>query len=118
MAAGIDQSRHVLVFVTEIYRVKVNGNDMKDNCKKEFNHAETTKPGCMLAVVMEPAMRDASSWKGRLGMTLGGRLYADFCDVDEWSDADLDEKVKTMLIPKLRLHETAGAQMSAFFLQL
>jgi len=39
MAAGIDRTQAVLVFVTRNYVNKVGGTNEADNCKKEFNYA-------------------------------------------------------------------------------
>ncbi len=83
MCEGIDESAVVVVFLTDRYVEKVRSKDEKDNCKKEFNYAETRKGGqCMIPVVMDP---DAgSSWAGPVGMVLGSKLYIDFSDDTLW----------------------------------
>ena len=43
MCEGIDESAVVVVFLTDRYVEKVRSKDEKDNCKKEFNYAETRK---------------------------------------------------------------------------
>eukprot|EP00164_Ancoracysta_twista_P022509 GFYU01041482.1.p1 GENE.GFYU01041482.1~~GFYU01041482.1.p1 ORF type:complete len:174 (+),score=49.03 GFYU01041482.1:12-533(+) len=74
MAKGIAKSMLVVVFVTERYETKVSGkgpNGKRDNCFKEFNHAEK-KCGSeyMIPVVMEPRMTDTPKWSGMLGIVL------------------------------------------------
>ena len=79
MAEGIDNTKCILVFITREYREKVNGIDMKDNCKYEFTYA-VNQLGAqnMIPVIMEPEMKDAHKWKGELGAALGSMLYIDF----------------------------------------
>ena len=79
MAHGIENSKGVLVFVTDEYRKKVNGNNDRDNCKYEFKYAALMKPENMVAVVLEPEMRDTKIWGGMLGATLGSNLYMQTC---------------------------------------
>jgi hypothetical protein len=79
MAEGIDNTKCVLVFITKEYREKVNGIDMKDNCKYEFTYA-VNQLGAqnMIPIIMEPEMKDTRKWKGELGAALGSMLYIDF----------------------------------------
>ena len=79
MAEGIDNTKCILVFITREYREKVNGMDMKDNCKYEFTYA-VNQLGAqnMIPIIMEPEMKDARKWKGELGAALGSMLYIDF----------------------------------------
>jgi CRP-like cAMP-binding protein len=84
MCAGIDQSSVCVVFITRNYIQKVGGENMADNCKKEFEYSERrkTQEG-MIPVMMEElsgeaaAYRDPSVWGGPVGMCLGGQLYVD-----------------------------------------
>jgi len=87
MAAGIENSAVVLCFATKKYCDKVGeirspenpDPNPADNCKKEFNHAVLKKKP-MVAVVMEPRMRDTSGWNGNFGIELGSNLYVDMVD--------------------------------------
>jgi len=81
MANGIDRSAFVLVIITERYCAKVNGPNAGDNCKREFNYAALKKTGArMVAVVVEPGMRNPRSWGGTVGLTLGKQLYVDLSE--------------------------------------
>ena len=78
MAKGIERTKCVIVFMTQKYYDKVNGEIPDDNCLLEFNHAKRTKKSDkMLAVVMEPCMTKPKEWKGQVGMHLGGKMYID-----------------------------------------
>eukprot|EP00794_Sanderia_malayensis_P011111 gene11111-12281_t len=78
MAAGIEKTKVVLVFVTKRYCEKVNAGSPGDNCELEFDHAvRVTKTNNMLAIVMESGMSDTSSWRGKVGMQLGNKLYVE-----------------------------------------
>ena len=62
MAAGIDTSSTVAVFVTRNYIEKV-AKETADNCKMEFGYALQKKgPSHMFAIVMEPRVRDTKTW--------------------------------------------------------
>lgn len=79
MAEGIDNTKCIVVFITREYRDKVNGIDMKDNCKYEFTYAMNQFGSQnMIPVIMEPEMRETNKWKGELGAALGSMLYIDF----------------------------------------
>ena len=39
MTAGIEGSSTIVVFITQRYMEKVNGDDATDNCQKEFGFA-------------------------------------------------------------------------------
>ena len=66
MTSGIDNSRLVLAFVTRAYIDKVRQTDnASDNCKLEFKYAANRKTAKgMLAIVMEPGVRDTKTWDG------------------------------------------------------
>ena len=75
---GIDQSRFVIVFVTQKYIDKVAGRGSKrdnDSCRLEFNYAASRKGGSNLIPIV---MEDINDWNGPVGMHLGGRLYFSF----------------------------------------
>ena len=79
MCRGIDDTKVVLVFITNRYCQKVAGENESDNCKMEFSYAQRRKgvPN-MIPIVMEPSMTKTTSWEGPLGMALGGILYVNF----------------------------------------
>jgi len=84
MAEGIDNTKCVVVFITNDYRNKVNSLDMKDNCKYEFTYAMNQLGSQnMIPVIMEPEMKDTTKWKGELGAALGSMLYIDFTSVTD-----------------------------------
>lgn len=119
MAEGIENTKCAVVFVTEAYRDKVNGHDMRDNCQYEFTYAvQQLGPQKMIPVVMEKGMRDPRGWKGQLGGELGSLLYIDFSDVDEGSaawEARLGELVKRIeaVVGALSLPEAVPEMDSA-----
>jgi hypothetical protein len=81
MAEGIENTQCVVVFITELYRDKVNGDDAGDNCQYEFSYSvEQKRPQRMIPVVMEASMRNPRDWKGQLGAALGSMLYVDMSD--------------------------------------
>lgn len=78
MCAAIDKAVVILVLVTDKYVKKVGGENMMDNCKKEFKYAASRKGAkYMLALVMEPRMRNPREWTGAVGMELGSSLFYD-----------------------------------------
>ena len=78
MAQGIEQTKGVIVFITRRYYEKVNGENARDNCQKEFQHASKIKTRAkMVPVVMEKFMRDSTPWLGLVGINLGGEMYVD-----------------------------------------
>lgn len=92
MAEGIDNTNCVIVFITKQYRDKVNGIDMKDNCKYEFTYGVNQLGSQnMIPVVMEADMRNTYEWKGELGAALGSMLYIDFTE-DQINSTDKLEK--------------------------
>jgi hypothetical protein len=81
MVEGIDSSHCIAVFVTEAYRNKVNQEDLRDNCKFEFDYAFQRKGNQkMIAVVMESSMLDTSKWGGELQASLGSTIYVSLTD--------------------------------------
>ena len=84
-------SRMVIVFITERYIMKVDGEGERgddDNCKFEFDHALRRKGvAALYPVVMEPSMCDTGKWIGIVGGKLGGKLYADFSEDNKLESA-------------------------------
>lgn len=78
MANGIDNATCVIIFVTKNYLLKLNGDNAGDSCKLEFNYAALRKTSRnMIAVVLEPEMRNTAKWSGQLGLILGNSLFID-----------------------------------------
>ena len=76
MAQGIAQAKGVIVFLTRKYLNKVNGNDARDNCQKEFMYATRTQTRTrIVAVVMKKCMCNISTWSGFVDFHLGGEMY-------------------------------------------
>lgn len=93
MAEGIDNTKCVVVFITKEYRDKVNGIDMKDNCKYEFTYAmDQLGSQKMIPVVMDLEMKNSHNWKGELGAALGNVLYIDFSEEKKLSNNELEKK--------------------------
>ncbi|OQR90379.1 hypothetical protein ACHHYP_05582 [Achlya hypogyna] len=86
MANGIEESQIVIVFVTQSYQNKVNGDNANDNCQLEFGMANATQtPQWMVPVVMEPCMLSPAHWSGQLKLVLGNQLYIDLAGDDATS---------------------------------
>ena len=76
MAKGIKQTEGVIVFLTRKYHDKVNSNNARDNCKKEFLYASEKKTRLkMVPVVMEKCMLDTNTWNGLVGFNLCREMY-------------------------------------------
>ena len=84
MANGIDNSKKVIVFVTEEYIKKANGESERgtmDNVYREFNYIRNRVKVCnIITVVMEEGAKDLSKWRGGFGFLLAGQLYIDFVE--------------------------------------
>ena len=96
ISEGIEKTKCVVVFMTELYRNKVNSDNPRDYCKLEFSHAKikkTTKK--MVAIVMEPCMADISKWIGQVSMNLAGNLYIDMSE-DLLNETYLNERMKKL----------------------
>jgi hypothetical protein len=105
MAEGIDNTKCVIVFITREYRDKVNGIDMKDNCKYEFTYAMNQMGSQnMIPVVMEKEMRETNKWKGELGAALGSMLYVDLSEEKEIEKKydELYKRIKHMIRRKTK----------------
>ena len=100
MAEGIDNTKCFIVFITKEYRDKVNGIDMKDNCKYEFTYAMNQMGSQnMIPVIMEKEMRETNKWKGELGAALGNMLYVDLSvevDIEKKYD-ELYKRIKKVM---------------------
>ena len=100
MSGGIESSQSVLVFVTEAYINKVNGEGEKgqgDNCLLEFNHAAAHKVGKIITILMEKVNQP---WKGPVGLYLGNRLYIDCSgDITESKIDEIYREILKYIIP-------------------
>ena len=56
----------------------------QDNCFFEFQYASHVRPNNMIAVVLEPEVKDTAAWKGLLRSMLGASLYIDMTDEGQW----------------------------------
>ena len=82
----------LLVFITEEYINKVNGDNAGDNCKLEFSYAAQCKTKkLMVAVVVDAKCRDTNKWTGLFGFNLRSELYVDFV-----SDKDFDKNLNNL----------------------
>uniref|UniRef100_A0A7M5WX73 TIR domain-containing protein n=1 Tax=Clytia hemisphaerica TaxID=252671 RepID=A0A7M5WX73_9CNID len=75
MANGILNTKCFIAFITKHYHNKVVFGLDKDNCRAEFNFASMKVP--MVAVLLDPSMKNPHDWKGNLGFTLATQLYID-----------------------------------------
>ena len=97
MAQGIEQTDGVIAFITRRYYEKVNGENARDNCQKEFQHASEIKTRAKIVpVVMEGSMRDATPWKGLVGINIGREMYVDMSG-DIENKAYLNQKMELLL---------------------
>ena len=97
MAQGIEQTEGVIAFITRRYYEKVNGENARDNCQKEFQHASEIKTRAKIVpVVMEESMRDATPWKGLAGINIGREMYVDTSG-DIENKAYLNQKMELLL---------------------
>ena len=106
MTDGIEHTQCVMVFITRVYRDKVNGDGDggRDNCQYEFNHAvEQLGPRRMIPVVMEAEMRNPREWKGVLGAALGTMLYVDMVGIDESSGRAFEAKMDELAALVMRI---------------
>ncbi|CAK4121066.1 unnamed protein product [Aphanomyces euteiches] len=90
MIRGIDNTRAIVVFVTQRYIDKVGGNNAEDNCQLEFNYASRRKTANKMIPVLidpDPDLKNPSSWTGEVGFVLGGHLYLDMSEA--FDDEDL-----------------------------
>mmetsp|Transcript_1155 Transcript_1155/g.1387 ORF Transcript_1155/g.1387 Transcript_1155/m.1387 type:complete len:117 (-) Transcript_1155:39-389(-) len=82
MRKGIDDSKLVIVFITQRYIDKVAGrgpDGKKDNCYLEFTYAARKKGSDnLIAVVMEDKCSNQKEWDGDVSFILGGNLYYSF----------------------------------------
>ena len=63
MCDGIDNTRLVLVFVTQRYAKRVQSGQDNDKCKLEFKYAMRQKAGNMVPIIMEERMRNPGKFR-------------------------------------------------------
>ena len=103
MANGILNTKCFIAFITNRYHDKVVHGPDTDNCRAEFDFASMKVP--MLAIVLDPSMRNPHDWKGNLALTLATKLFIDM-------SGDIDDK--TYLQNKLKLLEKDLASKGIF----
>ena len=92
---GIEQTKCVIVFMTQKYLNKVNGDNANDYCKTEFYHASNVRTkDKMVAVIMEPCMT-GREWMGRVGSCLNRKIFIDMSD-NVKDENYLMEKMKSL----------------------
>ena len=72
VAEGIDNTKCVVVFVTQRYLDKVNSDDINDNCNFEFGYVVRKRGNNIITVCMEHRLRNPLTWSGKEGAALGG----------------------------------------------
>jgi hypothetical protein len=95
MADAISASRIIIVFVTELYRDKIESGKGTDNCFYEFNYtmsSRTTED--VQVVVMEPTMLNTANWGSRLRAECGSLLYENLSEDGPKFEESCDEIVK------------------------
>ena len=81
MAQGIENAQGVIVFITQRYNDKVNGENAGYNCKREFSYAAVKKTSSdMVAIVMEREMCETRKWTGPVGLHLSSKIYIDMSE--------------------------------------
>ena len=115
MAEGIEQTECVIVFLTRAYHEKVNGENIGDNCRKEFLYA-SERGLKIVPVVMEKCMLNTDSWSGLIAFNLWKEVYVDMSgDLDD--DLYLTQQME-LLKRKLKskgIHPEQGTLCSSFF---
>ena len=117
MATGIDNTKVILVFVTQRYAQKVGGSNEKDNCKLEFQYAARVKgKALMIPIIMEDRMKRPGEWIGPIGLILGGelavRMSYEFSDSEKFKAgiAELKDEIDSRLD---KLHSTCSSETGA-----
>jgi|EP01044_Picomonas_judraskeda_P006852 hypothetical protein len=68
-----DASSVFVVFITSEYIRKCADCGAEDNCHAEFSYAVQRKGvQKVVAVVMEPGLKDTTKWRGPIGLRLNG----------------------------------------------
>lgn len=94
---GINNSRCVLIFITDNYRNKVNHKDPRDFCKFEFRLSFDQKgPEKMIPIVMEACMRNPREWRDELGGNLSGLLYKDMSDIPDENHPEFEKFIDNL----------------------
>jgi hypothetical protein len=87
MTSAIENTKCLVLFITERYQTKVNSMDPNDACYFEFNFACLRLTNRrIIPVVMEKSMLNQKEWKGRLAAELGNHLFVDMTEAMEKID--------------------------------
>ena len=113
IACGIENARAVVLFLNREYCRKVNDAACAvgrcDNCYNEFHYAIWSRK-LLIPVVIDPSMRDPSSWSpGVVPMHLACEKYVDGCCDDLEVAHRLDKHLK-----KINLRPDASSSTSTF----
>jgi len=93
ISQAIDESAVFVAFITKAYVEKVSqgaSRSQADWCFAEINYASMTIRNKMIAVVMEPAMKNVSQWTGLVKSCLSSTLNVDFTSDDKLEACVLD----------------------------
>ncbi len=93
IAKAIQETECMLVFVTENYRKKINGDKENDYCKMEFSYG-FHRSKKMIPVVLESSMTDREGWDGLLGLYLCRTLHYDLSQIFESSTCKSNKSVE------------------------
>ena len=87
MFAGIENSKKVVVFITQAYMIKASGEGLKgqnDNCYKEWEHIlETHEVENIIPVVNETGALDHTQWNKAFQKVFNDVLYVDYSHVSK-----------------------------------
>ena len=113
---GIEQTKGVIIFITQKYYEKVTGTDDKDNCKKEFMYASRIRAKSkMIPVVMEKGMRDTRKWRGLVSYYLGGEMFVDMSgDLEDKTYVSQQIELLEKELRSKRIHPQQGIFCSCF----
>ncbi len=79
---AIDRSSVFVAFITDNYMEKVAKPTDYNYCKMEFNYAVTRRKR-ILAVVMDPSVKDTATWYGPVAAIAAGSLYVNMSRNDD-----------------------------------
>ncbi len=79
---GMDHTEVLLLFLTENYQRKVNGQNSQDYCQREFLYGMCKlRKERTIVVVLDSSLTDTSRWTGLLRFNLTGVLYQNLSNV-------------------------------------
>eukprot|EP01040_Poterioochromonas_malhamensis_P007341 gene7341-biopygen1352 len=79
---GMDHTEVLLIFLTENYQKKVNGQNSQDYCQREFLYGmDKLRKERTIVVVLDSSLTDTSRWTGLFRFNLTGVLYQNLSNV-------------------------------------